>query len=319
MTAVEPAPVPQTLAGTRVDRVVALLTELPRSRVRRLVEDGFVRLGGRTVVDPSRRVVAGELLEIDAGAVEATVETGGGPPAASESVPFDVVHEDERLVVVDKPAGVVVHPGAGHRDDTLVAGLLARYPDLAAMAGTGGPAAERPGIVHRLDRDTSGLMVVARDAAALADLSAQLSARTMGREYVALAAGRLAADEGVVDAPLRRSARDRTRMAVAPEGEGRSARTHYTVTRRFEQPIATTQLVVRLETGRTHQIRAHLTAIGHPVVGDATYGGRRRELPIGRPFLHAWRLQLVHPASGETMSWTSPLPADLAGVLASLG
>jgi 23S rRNA pseudouridine1911/1915/1917 synthase len=312
----EPLSIPGPLAGTRVDRVVALLTGLPRAQVRRLVEAGGVRLGGRPVTDGSRRVAAAELLEID-GPAPAGAEAGGTPAAAPE-VGFVVVYEDERIVVVDKPAGLVVHPGAGHRDDTLVAGLLARFPDIAATIGPGGAPAARPGIVHRLDKDTSGLMVVARDREAMASLAAQLAGRTMGREYVAVVAGILANDEGVVDAPLRRSQRDRTRMAVAAAGQGRAARTHYSVRARFHQPLQATELLARLESGRTHQIRVHLAAIGHPVLGDPTYGGRRRELPLSRPFLHAWRLQLAHPSDGRLLTWTSPLPPELEAARASL-
>jgi 23S rRNA pseudouridine1911/1915/1917 synthase len=315
----EPVEIPNTLAGMRVDRVVSLLTGIARSQARTLVEEGGVWLGGKQVTDPSRHVSAADVLRVDESLLISAVAQRGSPPEPSADVNFGVLYEDERIIVVDKPAGLVVHPGAGHRDDTLVSGLLARFPDIAGMAGDAeGADPERPGIVHRLDRDTSGLLVVARDGESHASLAAQLSSRTMGREYVALVAGHVAADSGVVDASLQRSARVRTRMAIAARGQGRSARTHYSATKRYGEPIPTTQLLVRLETGRTHQIRVHLSAIGHPVIGDATYRGRRAELPLARPFLHAWRLHLRHPADGREMEFTSPLPADLEEVLSGL-
>jgi 23S rRNA pseudouridine1911/1915/1917 synthase len=305
-----PITVPTALDGTRIDRVVALLTGLSRARVRELLASGAVQLGGRPETDASRRVTAGSLLELPPAAAVAAPDAGKHPPAPDRTVAVEVVHEDAALLVIDKPAGLVVHPGPGHRDGTLVAGLLARYPDIA---GAGAP--DRPGIVHRLDKDTSGLLVVARTPEAYAALTGQLADRTMGREYLAVVAGDVVAGEGVVDAPLKRSVRDRTRVAVAAPGEGRTARTHYSVRRRYTSPIALTELLVRLETGRTHQIRAHLSAIGHPVLGDATYHGRRREVPLARPFLHAWQLHLVHPTTGSPVSWSSPLPAELEAVL----
>jgi 23S rRNA pseudouridine1911/1915/1917 synthase len=212
---------------------------------------------------------------------------------------------------VDKPAGLVVHPGAGHRDGTLVGGLLARFPELASV---GAPA--RPGIVHRLDRGTSGLLVVARTPAAFDDLVTQLSARTVERRYVAVVLGVPAPRSGVVDAPIGRSPRDPTRMAVA--ATGRPARTHYRVEQAFEQPVVAARLACRLETGRTHQVRVHLSAIGHPVVGDARYGGDRPALPAPRPCLHAARLGFRHPSTGEEMAFEAPLPRDLEAVLAGL-
>jgi 23S rRNA pseudouridine1911/1915/1917 synthase len=305
--------IPGTLAGTRVDRVVSLLTGLSRSEVSLMVERGDVRLNGRPVTAPARRVAAGELLEVDL-AVAATLARRD-PPAPSASVPFTVLHEDADIIVVDKPAGVVVHPGAGNRADTLVSGLLSRYPDLAGLGATGGDA-DRPGIVHRLDKDTSGVLVVARTEAALSSLTRQLAARTARREYIAVACGLVIADEGLIDAPLGRSGRDPTLQAVS--AAGRPARTRYQVRRRYRLPIEVTELQLQLETGRTHQIRVHLSAIGHPVLGDARYGGRRKDLPLGRPFLHAWRLALVHPTTGDNIEWTAPLPADLQAVLDGL-
>ena len=219
-------------------------------------------------------------------------------------------HVDDDVIVVAKPAGLVVHPGAGHPDGTLVNGLLARFPELAHA---GDPA--RPGIVHRLDRDTSGLMVVARTARAYDALVDALGRREVERQYQALVWGRLDAPRGVIDAPIGRSAARRTRMAVR-EG-GREARTSYSVLDEFDDP-AVSLLECRLETGRTHQIRVHLAAIGHPVVGDAPYQGARASLPLDRPFLHATALSFPHPVSGDPLHFEEPLPPELAAVLERL-
>jgi len=204
----------------------------------------------------------------------------------------------------------VVHPGAGHPDGTLVNGLLARYPELAGVGD-----AARPGIVHRLDRDTSGLLAVARTPRAYDDLVHQLAARTVERRYVALVWGRLASPRGVIDAPIGRSESRRTRMAVRETGK--PARTEYDVRTVYERPLVSL-LDLKLETGRTHQIRVHLNAIGHPVVGDATYGGARDSLPLARPFLHAASLAFDHPVTGERLQFDDPLPAELQAVLAGL-
>jgi 23S rRNA pseudouridine1911/1915/1917 synthase len=223
-----------------------------------------------------------------------------------------VVHEDDHLLVVDKPAGVVVHPGAGRRTGTVIQGLLARYPELAGV----GPDPQRPGIVHRLDKGTSGLLLVARTEAAHSALVAALAARQVHRRYRALVWGLVEANSGLIDAPIGRSARDPTRMAVEQRGKG--ARTRYEVRQRLREPVSVTELTCTLETGRTHQIRVHLSSIGHPVVGDARYGGRRQSLPLGRPFLHAEALELAHPVTGAPLAFASPLPDDLADVLVSL-
>jgi 23S rRNA pseudouridine1911/1915/1917 synthase len=212
--------------------------------------------------------------------------------------------------VVNKPAGVVVHPGAGHDRGTLVNGLLALFPEIASV---GDPM--RPGIVHRLDRDTSGLLLVARSARAYDALVAALAQHEVEREYVALVWGHLASPHGLIDAPIGRSEARRTRMAV--RDAGKPARTEYRVEETFVDPVCAL-LTCGLETGRTHQIRVHLSAIGHPVVGDATYGGARDSLPLGRPFLHATRIGFAHPVSGAAMAFESPLPAELQGVLDQL-
>jgi 23S rRNA pseudouridine1911/1915/1917 synthase len=233
-----------------------------------------------------------------------------GLPEPDATIPVDVRYEDADVVVLAKPAGLVVHPGAGHPDRTLVNGLLARYPELAAV---GDPA--RPGIVHRLDRDTSGLLVVARSPRAYESLAAMMAGHEVERRYTALVWGRPVAPRGVVDAPIGRSIRRRTRMAVR-EG-GRGARTGYEVVAEYRDPTVTL-LECRLETGRTHQIRVHLQAIGHPIVGDAVYGGARPGLALDRPFLHAGGLALVHPVTGELLEVEEELPADLTAVLARL-
>jgi 23S rRNA pseudouridine1911/1915/1917 synthase len=212
-----------------------------------------------------------------------------------------IVYLDEALAVVDKPAGLVVHPAPSHTGPTLVS-------ELADILGGGEP--ERPGIVHRLDKGTSGLLVVARDEEAHAALQAQVQRREVERIYLALAGGRLGSRTGTIDAPIGRAARRRHRMAVSGAAS-REARTHFTV---LELLSLETYLEVRLETGRTHQIRAHFAAIGHPLTGDVTYGGARR-YGLERQFLHAHRLSFQHPRSGERLSFTSPLPADLAAAL----
>jgi 23S rRNA pseudouridine1911/1915/1917 synthase len=304
--------IPGALDGERIDRTVALVTGLTRAEVAALVEAGAVSIDGRVVRVRSRRVHTGQRLDVDRSLVaepEAALQGDAG-------VAFKVVFADDD--VIDKPAGLVVHPGDGHLGGTLVQGLLARYPDIAAISEAG--AEERPGIVHRLDKGTSGLMVVARTAAARASLKAQLASRQMTRQYATLVLGALESDEGVIDAPLGRATRDPTRIAV--HTAGRPARTQYRVVARFAHPVPTTQLVCRLETGRTHQIRVHLAAIHHPVIGDARYGGVGataldgwKPLPPDRPFLHARALGLRHPVTGEAMSWVSELPGDLVAVL----
>jgi 23S rRNA pseudouridine1911/1915/1917 synthase len=299
---IEPITVPAALAGERVDRALALVTGWSRADVQTLLSRDAVLVGGRTVAK-SHRLAEGDRIELlDAPASD--------EPPRPEPLPVNVVFEDDDVIVVDKPAGLVVHPGAGHASGTLVNGLLARAP---ALASVGDPA--RPGIVHRLDRDTSGLLVVARSPRAYESLVAQLSAREVAREYVALVWGAPDAPRGVIDAPIARSQARRTRMAV--RDEGRPARTRYEVRAVFDDPRCSL-LDCALETGRTHQIRVHLAAIDHPVVGDATYGGARQSLPLSRPFLHAAALAFDHPATGERMRYTSPLPDELQHVLDAL-
>lgn len=298
--------VPRALDGQRLDRVVALVADCSRAEAAGLVDDGAVAVGGRPVTSRTHRVAEGDELDIDLPERPPVLEMTADP-----SVTVPVVHEDAHLLVVDKPAGLVVHPGAGQHTGTLVHGLLARYPELRAVG-----QADRPGIVHRLDKGTSGLMLVARSAEAYETLVAMLSARAVERRYRALVWGTPGSPTGLIDAPVGRSSRDRTRMAVTVTGK--QARTRYEVVRSYHDPVEVTELVCRLETGRTHQIRLHMASIGHRVVGDARYGGERQSLPMARQFLHAEHLALDHPVTGEALAFTSPLPADLAAVLAQL-
>ena len=294
--------VPESLAGERVDRAVALLTGWSRAEVQSLAALGEIAVDGRPVAK-SHKLTAGERLVVSASPAAAA------PPAA-EPVPLTVRYEDPHVAVLAKPAGLVVHPGAGHHHGTLVHGLLHRYPEIATVGDS-----ERPGIVHRLDRETSGLMVVARTAAAYDGLVRALSRRNVVRDYVALVWGHPESSRGVVDAPIGRSMTRRTRMAV--RRQGKDARTVYEVREWFMTPEVAL-VDCRLETGRTHQIRVHLAAIGHPVVGDAAYGGRRRAIALERPFLHAARLAFAHPVTEEPLTFEEPLPPDLEAVLAGL-
>src|SRR5687768_12002439 len=278
-----------------------MLTDLPRTEAAVLVADGRVHVDGRVVTGKSRRLAEGEVLTVE------LPEPGVVGVAADPSVDVPVVFADADVIVVDKPPGLVVHPGHGNDTGTMVQGLLARYPELASVGES-----DRPGVVHRLDAGTSGLLVVARSIAAYSALVAQLQARSVDRRYLALVGGTVEAPAGVVDAPIGRSGHDPTRMAV--RADGREARTSYEVRERFTEPAPATLLECKLETGRTHQIRVHLAAIGHPVLGDPRYG--RSKVPAPRPFLHAWRLAFDHPTTGERLSFEAPLPPDLEAVRA---
>jgi len=248
---------------------------------------------------PADRVAAGTVVEIEIPEAYAT-ET------VPETIPLKVVFEDADLVVIDKPAGMVVHPAPGHQSGTLVHALLGRGGTWSTAGG-----AVRPGIVHRLDRGTSGLIVVARNDASHRSLSAQLSDRTLSRTYLAIVRGRLKADAGELEGPIGRHPKDRKRMAVV-EG-GRYARTRYAV---LERKRNHTLLRCELDTGRTHQIRVHLAALGHPIAGDDEYGGR--EPGVARPMLHAWRLRLRHPRTREDMSFEAAAPDDFQAFWGSL-
>jgi 23S rRNA pseudouridine1911/1915/1917 synthase len=298
--------IPAALHGERLDRVVSLVTGCSRSAAASLIAAGAVRIGPHVATSGKIRVTAGDAVTIDD-----ELRPDEHAPEGDPEVDVPVVHEDSAVIVVDKPAGLVVHPGSGHTSGTLVNGLLARYPELAAVGERA-----RPGIVHRLDKGTTGLLVVARTPEAYDALVGALGRREVERDYVALVWGHPEAARGVIDAPLGRSARKVTKMAVVVEGK--EARTRYDVRRTYRDPVAAALVDCRLETGRTHQIRVHLAAIGHPVVGDRDYGGVRSGLSVARPMLHAERLAFVHPGSGERVTFTSPVPADMAAVLARL-
>ncbi len=285
--------------GERLDIFVARRRpELTRSRVQRLIEQGLVTVDGR----PAR---AGLRLE-PGRKVRLTLPPPEPLEPAPEAIPLSVVYEDEDLLVIDKPAGMTVHPGPGHSAHTLVNAVLARCPDLRGVGAQG-----RPGIVHRLDKDTSGLVIVARNERAHTSLSRQLKERRVEKGYLALVHGRVEPPEGVIEAPIARDPRHRQRMAVV-EG-GREARTAYRVARYLD---SYTLVEVTPYTGRTHQIRVHFAALGHPVAGDAIYG--RRSPVLGRQFLHAFRLAFRHPRTGERVHVEAPLPADLQAALTRL-
>jgi 23S rRNA pseudouridine1911/1915/1917 synthase len=286
--------VPPEAAGERLDVFLAAHAG-SRTAAQRLIDGGHVTVDGEP--RPKRHALAGgETVAIEEPA--ARTSDADVPPAA-----FTVAYEDEHLLVIDKPPGVVVHPARGHRQGTLVQALAGKV--------AGGDDPERPGVVHRLDRDTSGLLVVARSDAVHAALKAQLARRELVREYLALVEGRPPARSGTIDAPLGRDRRVRTRISTDTD-EGREAVTHFEI----EQALPhDTLLRVRLETGRTHQIRAHLLAIGHPVAGDPEYGTPGR-YGLERQFLHAARLAFSHPVTNAAVEVISPVPADLATALA---
>ncbi|MBK5223162.1 MAG: RluA family pseudouridine synthase [Acidimicrobiia bacterium] len=298
--------IPDGLDGERVDRVVAMITSCSRAEAASLVASGAVTVDGRVVTTRSVKLTAGQVVHID------LPEGPTGPPVAGDAtIALAIVHVDDDVIVIDKPAGLVVHPGSGNADGTLVNGLVAAFPEIAEV---GEP--ERPGIVHRIDKGTSGLLVVARSKRAHDSLTAQMAAHSVEREYAALVWGQPESTHGVIDAAIGRSGRDPTRMAVS--NRGRPARTHYEVVSTFDSPAPVAVVRCRLETGRTHQIRVHMAAIGHPVVGDDRYGGGRSSIPMTRPWLHAARLGFDHPATEERVSFDSPLPPDLTDVLATL-
>ncbi len=303
------AVVPALLDGVRVDRGIAMVAGVSRAAAAEFIESGRVLLEGSPVSSGSGRLREGATLTVR------LPEAGDAGVVAEPDVQFEVVFADELVAVVDKPAGLVVHPGAGHDAGTLVGGLLSRFPDLAELVHSGVCAADRPGIVHRLDKGTSGLLAVARTEEAYRALVEQLTTRVMERRYLALVDGVVAEDRGEVEAPIGRSARTPTKMAVT--AGGKPARTTYTVRERRAGQAPTTLLELALHSGRTHQIRVHMAAIGHPVVGDARYGVPDKRLGAGRFFLHAFRLAFVHPGTGARMEFSSPLPADLRAYLES--
>lgn len=298
--------VPADAGRSRADRFVADRTGLSRSHVQKLITEGRLTAAGRAI-KANAIVEAGAELRLE------VPEPIAAAPAAQPEIEVRVVHEDADLLIVDKPAGLVVHPSPGHADGTLVNALLGRG---GAEAYGGIAGVRRPGIVHRLDRDTSGLLMVAKSDLAQGSLMAQLKARRVKKTYLALVQGSVAAAVGRIEAPIGRDPKHRTRMAVVPDG--RPATTGYRVTERF---AGWTLLELDLVTGRTHQIRVHLDAIGHPVAGDPAYGtgtSRRGPEGLGRLFLHAWRLELTSPSSGALIRAEAPLPDELEAVLAGL-
>lgn len=295
--------IPEALVGERLDRVVAMIAEVSRSTAAALIANSGVTVDGEIVTVGKGRLALGQTVSVDQSLIPRAER-----PRPDESVHFDVVYADDAVIVVNKPAGLVVHPGAGRPDGTLVNGLLARFPELAEVGQV-----HRPGIVHRLDSGTSGLLVVARRSDVYETLVGMMADRAVHRHYLALVWGRLDAPTGTIDAPIGRDPRSPLRMAVVTAGK--PARTDYSEIRRFDQPEVTL-VACELETGRTHQIRVHLQAIGHPVVGDSVYGGSRASLRMDRPFLHADHLAFRHPVTGLTLEFDSPLPEDLSEVLA---
>jgi 23S rRNA pseudouridine1911/1915/1917 synthase len=291
--------VPGALDGERLDRIVALIGDLSRADAASVIRRGGVRVDGASAAAGKGRLAAGQTVEIDPAAFP-KVEL----PQPDGDVEFAVIHEDASVIVVDKPAGLVVHPGAGNPTGTLANGLLARYPELDNV---GDPL--RPGIVHRLDAGSSGLLVVARTQAAADALIGQFADHSATRRYRAVVWGVPDAPHGIIDAPIGRSRSDPLRMAVV--ADGRPSRTDYQVLGSYRSPAEVSQLECRLETGRTHQIRVHLSSINHPLVGDPVYGQRRPALGLSRPFLHAAELAFVHPDSGRTVTFSSPLAPDL--------
>jgi 23S rRNA pseudouridine1911/1915/1917 synthase len=287
-------------AGLRLDKYVSEhVPDISRSQAQRFIDEGYVKVNSQPE-KASYRIIAGDIVEIE-------IVRERPSHLTPEDISVPVIYEDEDVLVVDKPPGLTVHPAPGHKGGTLVNAILSHLPLLAGENG-------RPGIVHRLDKDTSGLMVIAKNTVALAKLSEQFKSHRITKIYLTLVQGHLTPEEGIIEAFIGRDTGDRKKMAISVESFGREARTRYKVLR---YPGDYTFLEVKPETGRTHQIRVHLAAIGHPVVGDATYGFKHRLL--ARQFLHAHRLGFFHPRTGEYMEFTSELPADLQQVLEPLG
>jgi 23S rRNA pseudouridine1911/1915/1917 synthase len=282
-------------AGQRLDRALALaLPVFSRARLQTLIRDGFVNVNGRKP-RPRDAVHTGDVVEVR----EPEIEKSDAQP---EAMPLEVLFEDDDLLVLNKPAGLVMHPGAGHQQHTLVNALLAHCKNLSAIGGK-----ERPGIVHRLDKETSGALVIAKNDATHRDLSKQFAARTMEKIYLALVAGTPRKTAGVIDKAIERHPVDRQRMSIARR-QGRSAKTDYRVLR-SSGDVSLVECI--LHSGRTHQIRVHLHDLGHPVLGDKLYAGKRGG-NFARQMLHAWKLSFRHPRTGEALSFMAPIPPDFA-------
>ena len=308
-TATETLLVDEERGDQRLDQAVAELASTSRSQAGRWVKEGRVRVGDAVVARPARKVHVGERIELDRPAPEAW-------DVEPEPIPLDVVYEDTDLIVVDKPAGLVVHPAPGHRRGTLVNALLYHCDDLAGVGD-----AMRPGIVHRLDQGTTGILVVAKNDAAHRGLAAQFEDHSIDRRYVAIARGAPNAGEGRVDRPIGRHPSDRKRMSVRAKS-GRAAITNWRVVERFGASHHAF-VEIRPETGRTHQIRVHLASIGMPLAGDKVYGRARSKSTAGlpvleRPALHAASLGFTHPRSGDRLAFEAPLPPDLEALLDAL-
>lgn len=288
-------------AGVRLDAFLSADGSLTRSQAARLIAEGRVRVNGKPAAK-SARLSGGETVTVDVPQLRETAL----PP---QDIPLDVVYEDDDVIVVNKPTGLVVHPAPGHPDGTLVNALLHHCGD--SLSGIGGE--KRPGIVHRIDRDTSGLIIAAKNDAAHLALSAQLKDHSLSRTYECLVTGNMKQDSGTVDAPIGRSSADRKKMAVVPTG--RRAVTHWEVVARYP---GVTHLRCRLETGRTHQIRVHMAYIGHPILGDTVYGAKKPVPGLTGQCLHATGLRFVHPRTGEPVELHCPLPPEFTAMLQKL-
>lgn len=295
--------VPREAVGRRLDAVLAaVLPQLSRSFLQGLIDRAIITVDGQPA-KPGLRLAAGQCILV-------RIPMASPQPVQPEDIPLTIIYEDADIAVIDKPAGMVVHPAPGHQSGTVVNAILALYGDDLLETGED----QRPGIVHRLDKDTSGLLLIAKNRAAQAGLAAQMKSRQVEKGYLALVEGRIKQETGTIDAPIGRHPRQRTMMAVLHVG-GRASVTRYRVIERFSSH---TLLHVSIETGRTHQIRVHMASIGHPVVGDTIYGYRRRSLRVRRQFLHAYQIRLVSPLSAAPLFFDIALPSDLQEPLDAL-
>ena len=294
-----------SLAGERLDRLIAFIGDISRSEASTLIRDGVVRVNGEAITRPSFKVSVANQIDFSIRDSEINPEI-----EADSSIDFTVIHSDPDFLVIDKPAGLVVHPGAGNLSGTLVNGLLAINPQIREVGEK-----TRPGIIHRLDKGTSGLLLIANTVDAYQFFVDQLSQHKVKRTYQALVWGVPEGPEGIVDAPIGRSSKNRKKMAIV--SNGKLAKTIYFVRKSWDSSKVSL-LDVELETGRTHQIRVHLSSIGNPVVGDEIYGGNRKNFTLRRQFLHACKLCFEHPRTGSICEFESPLPDDLKSVLAGL-